>query len=213
MSSLQMQREFSLLSQIGTLANYGQPFLPHPSGPNTRPLTQQSSGRLFGYFSSGGSTLRKPGWDEYQWKGHNLEESPILRYLYWRFVYNFPALRLAKSEYWTQQIQPFFDSFAERDLSTTRERSEVTKRRLLSLGLTRILSTYYSTCLLPLGLAEPARPTIPVMRRIDGLYPGNMESMWRTQRPGTRVAFNAWTAIVGVEEGRKRDSVSNNQHD
>jgi hypothetical protein len=45
-----------------------------------------------------------------------------------RFIYNLPALRLAKTEYWKDQIQPFWDSLAEKDLSTTIERSEVTKR-------------------------------------------------------------------------------------
>ena len=49
-----------------------------------------------------------------------------------RFIKEAPVMREAKKEYWTDQIQPFFDSFAERDLSTTQERSEVTKRHVSS---------------------------------------------------------------------------------
>lgn len=141
-----------------------------------------------------------------------------------RFIFNFPALRLAKTEYWTEQIQPFFDSFAERDLSTTKERSEVTKRfvplsrsskisltrtrsRLLAMGLTRILGTYYGTCIRPIGPSSPARPSIAVMRRIDHLFPGSMESLWRTLVPGTEVGYNAWAAIVETEAGRKGNDV------
>jgi len=45
-----------------------------------------------------------------------------------RFLANLPALRNAKESYWTDQIQPFIDSFAERDLSSTKERGEITKR-------------------------------------------------------------------------------------
>jgi hypothetical protein len=130
-----------------------------------------------------------------------------------------PALREAKPEYWTDQIQPFFDSFAERDLSTTKERSEVTKRsveiifrvlagpadqearrRLLAMGITKVLGTYYSTCLTPLGQHAPARPSGRIMKRIDHLVPGTMDSMWETEFPGRHPGYNAWTAIVGTEE-------------
>jgi hypothetical protein len=39
-------------------------------------------------------------------------------------IYNMPGLSSAKPAYWQEQIQPFFDSFAERDLSSTVERGE-----------------------------------------------------------------------------------------
>lgn len=120
-----------------------------------------------------------------------------------RFIYNLPALREAKREFWTDRIQPFFDSFAERDLSTTSERSEVTKRRMLSMAFTRILSTYYSTCVTAKGPSAPARPSVGIMRRIDQLVPGSMESMWFTQFPqDTAPGYNAWTAILGTERGK-----------
>lgn len=46
----------------------------------------------------------------------------------YRFILHLPVLRLAPNSYWTDHIQPFWDSLAEKDLSTTVERDEVTKR-------------------------------------------------------------------------------------
>ena len=60
---------------------------------------------------------------------------------FFRFILQFPGLNEAPLKFWQERIQPFFDSFAERGFSTTRERSEITKRRLLSLAFTRILGT------------------------------------------------------------------------
>lgn len=57
------------------------------------------------------------------------------------FLYNMPGLRNAKLEYWQENIQPFFDSFAERDLSSTVERGEVTKRCVWCSPLLRVKLT------------------------------------------------------------------------
>lgn len=68
------------------------------------------------------------------------------------------------------------------------------------MGFTRIIGTYYSTCYRASGEAEPARPSIAVMRRIEQLVPGSMDSQWNTSFPGEAVAYNAWTAIVDEKE-------------
>ncbi|SCV70931.1 BQ2448_3693 [Microbotryum intermedium] len=204
MINLEIQREGSALSKIGALTVYGEPFLPHPNGPNSRPrhLAPQGGGLLSMVGMGGGEVKREAGFENYEWKeGQNLE-SPVLRYLFWRFLYHMPVLREAKPEYWTDRIQPFWDSFMERDLSTTAERAEITKRRLLGMGFTRVLGTYTSTCLPPQGRHAPARPSITVMRRIDHLVPGSMDSLWITFRPNERIAYNAWSAIVSEEESR-----------
>ncbi|GAA5956736.1 hypothetical protein JCM21900_002166 [Sporobolomyces salmonicolor] len=202
--NLQIQREFSALSQIGTLSKYGPPFLPFAYGPNSRPDSagsKKSSGFL-GFL--GGKEKKDPEWEGYNWDEEQVIESPICQYLYWRFVYNLPALRTARPSYWTDQIQPFFDSFAERDLSSTRERGEITKRRMLATGITRILGTYFSTCVRPLGLSSPARPSLAMMRQIDLLVPGSMGSMWRLLHPEQpEVAYTAWVAVV--EEQKAQD--------
>ncbi|GAA6021527.1 hypothetical protein JCM10207_005791 [Rhodosporidiobolus poonsookiae] len=212
--NLQLQHEFSSLSQIGTLAKYGTPFAPHANGPNSRPppsaaqglkppQIQRKGSSFFGVFGGGKEKEKEKGKGEegkgqfegYVWDKERVEESPVCQYLFWRFIYNAPALRSAKPTYWTE-IQHFIDSFAERDLSSTVERGEVTKRRMLSLGIVRILGTYYSTCLRSLGPASPARPTATMMRRIDLLVPGGMESMWRVLRPEEEARYGAWVAVV-----------------
>lgn len=70
------------------------------------------------------------------------------------------------------------------------------------MGFTRILGTYLSTCLPPAGRSAPSRPSISVMRRIDHLVPGSMDSMWRTEHPGRPPAYNAWSAVVSEEVDR-----------
>lgn len=127
-------------------------------------------------------------------------DAPILSYLFNRFIYGFPGLRDAKREYWTDNIQPFFDGFAQRNLSWTRERSEITKRRMLSMGFTRLLSTYFNVGITAVGEESPARPSLGLMREIDGLFPGRMESMYKAclgirGRPKKGNGFNAWVAV------------------
>ncbi|KAK4703173.1 hypothetical protein P7C70_g3044, partial [Phenoliferia sp. Uapishka_3] len=168
---LELQREWSALSRIGTLTPFGPPFLPHPNGPNTRPLldTTKSSSIFSSLWGGGVVDQRNKEWESFEWKEEDVVDSPVLRYLFWRFIANAPALRDAKKEYWTDQIQPFFDSFAERGFSTTQERNEVTKRRLLAMGFTRLLGTYYSTCMTASGNPAPSRPSLRISKRIDGL--------------------------------------------
>ncbi|BGP72928.1 hypothetical protein NBRC10513v2_006332 [Rhodotorula toruloides] len=172
--NLQMQKEFSALSQVGTLTRYGNPFLSVATGPNSKPRrAEETKGGLFGLLGGGGEK-RDPAFEGYRWDEDDVEDSPICQYLYWRFLYNMPGLRNAKLEYWQENIQPFFDSFAERDLSSTVERGEVTKRRMLSLGFVRI----------------------------DLLVPGSMDNMWRIVFPDRRVGYNAWIAVVQEKEER-----------
>ncbi|GAA5825353.1 hypothetical protein JCM5353_005631 [Sporobolomyces roseus] len=110
------QREFSALSQIGTLSHYGSPFLRHANGPNSRPAhTRKEEGKgWFSFLSGGPDPLQLKEWENYEWEEGKVEDSPICQYLYWRFLANLPALRTAKESYWTDQIQSFNDAFAER---------------------------------------------------------------------------------------------------
>jgi len=145
-----------------------------------------------------------------------------------RFLANLPALRTAKESYWTDQIQPFIDSFAERDLSSTKERGEITKRwakklsktffsrnadrfviswlhrRMLATGITRIIGSYLSTSIRPIGPSAPARPSTRTMHRVDLLVPGTMESMAKLLFPQqAQPEYNAWVSVV--EEKQRGD--------
>jgi hypothetical protein len=196
-----MQREWSSLAQIGTLSTYGSPFLPYPNGPNTKRHIAPT-GFMGGMFSVlGGSATPGAEWRGWEWE--RPESSPMLAFMFTKFVKNFPGLDTVKDAYWTDQIQAFFDSFAERNLSTTRERSEITKRRLLSMGLTRILGTYYATCITSFS-KSPSRPNATILRRMDDLFPGSMEDMWISLHKAP-VRYNAFTAIVDVKKVRGKE--------
>lgn len=88
MNSLEMSREGSLLSGIGTLSQYGSPFLPHPNGPNSRPahLSKRSDGGFLGGWlgGGGGSGGKMEGFQNYRWDEEKAELSPVLKYLFWR---------------------------------------------------------------------------------------------------------------------------------
>ncbi|BGP20027.1 hypothetical protein JCM10213_000591 [Rhodosporidiobolus nylandii] len=209
LTNLQLQREFTSLSSIGTLSTYGPPFLPHANGPNSRPLpssasaerTKKKGSGFLGMFGGGGGgggevgEAKDPQFEGYVWDPAGVQDSPMCEYLFWRFIYNAPALRSAKPEYWTEGIQAFWDSFAEKDLSSTVERGEVTKRRMLSLGIVRLLGSYASNSIKPRGIAAPARPSKPQMRQIDLLVPGSMEDMIQRYTDGAG-GVSVWLAIV-----------------
>ena len=137
-----MQREWSSLSQIGALALYGSPYLNHPTGPRSKPGANNADKKgLFSLPLRSSSSSKKSDtsgelndWDQPL-------PPTLLSYLHWRFIYNFPALNEAPIKFWQLRIQPFFDSFAERNLSSTRERSQITQRRMITLGFTRVLGT------------------------------------------------------------------------
>ncbi|GAA6059871.1 hypothetical protein JCM10212_007076 [Sporobolomyces blumeae] len=202
LSNLQFQREFSALSQIGTLSNYGAPFLPHANGPNSRPPDLvEKKGSWFGFLGATSNQERAKEWEGYAWDDEGVVDSPLCRYLFYRFIENMPALRTAKPTYWSEQIQQFFDSFAERDLSSTKERGEITKRRMLATGITRIVGSYVSSSLRPIGPAAPARPSTSTMRRVDLLVPGSMDSLWRILFPQQPIPeYNAWVGVVEESE-------------
>ncbi|GAA5979388.1 hypothetical protein JCM11641_005020 [Rhodosporidiobolus odoratus] len=203
--NLQLQRELGSLSQIGTLAKYGDPFLPHANGPCSRPSSlaplHKTGGSGFLSFLGGGTAKEQkdPQFEGYVWDEKKVGESPLCQYLFWRFIHNAPALCNAKPNYWSDLIQPFFDSFAEKDLSSTVERGEITKRRMLTLGVVRLTGSYVSSSIRSIGPASPARPSRRMMSQVDLLVPGNMNSYWRILRPGSTVN-GAWVAVADAKE-------------
>ncbi|GAA6055274.1 hypothetical protein JCM3770_001520, partial [Rhodotorula araucariae] len=231
LANLQLQYEFSALSQIGTLAGYGPPFLPHANGPNSRPpppgarddAANKRAGpggslTLFGLLSGSSrapaAPRRDPQFAGYAWTPGAVAPSPLCAYLFARFVHAMPGLRGAKQEYWTDHVQPFFDSFAERDLSATIERGEITKRRMLAFGIVRLLGTYTSRALSAprprRALAPaPSRPTAGAMRLVDVLVggAGGMDELARAVlglgAAGGAVdgAYNAWVGVLDAGLG------------
>ncbi|WEW58590.1 hypothetical protein PRK78_004058 [Emydomyces testavorans] len=67
-------------------------------------------------------------------------ELPILRYIFVRHVRNFPFLDQAKEkEFWQDKLQVFLESFANKHISSSEDRHEVTKRRKIALKCEKLV--------------------------------------------------------------------------
>ncbi|KAH8915810.1 hypothetical protein BT69DRAFT_846843 [Atractiella rhizophila] len=230
---MEMQREWNTLSKVGALTKYGPPFLPTPAIHKTTTKARMSriqsatssdsegkqsrrQSTWFGTFknrssSTGiGGAANEPEHPELMQVevDAEVEESPMLKYLYWRFVNNFPGLKEAKLAYWQKNIQPFFDSIAARELSESGgERAEITKRKLLATGITRILGTYFSTCVTSAGDSTPARPDKKITKRLDDVFPGDMDAMCieivgSSKKQSGQARYNAWVAVVDSRDSK-----------
>ncbi|XPS70285.1 hypothetical protein M3J09_002513 [Ascochyta lentis] len=67
-------------------------------------------------------------------------ELPLLRYIFVHHVRNFPFLDKAKEkEFWQDKLQVFLESFASKDISSSEDRLEETKRRKLALKAEKLV--------------------------------------------------------------------------
>ncbi|KAF8246063.1 hypothetical protein K440DRAFT_554225 [Wilcoxina mikolae CBS 423.85] len=67
-------------------------------------------------------------------------ELPILRYIFVNHVRNFPFLDQAREkEFWQDRLQVFLESFATKQISSSEDRLEETKRRKLALKCEKIV--------------------------------------------------------------------------
>jgi len=67
-------------------------------------------------------------------------ELPLLRYIFVNHVRNFPFLDKAKEkEFWQDKLQVFLESFASKDISSSEDRLEETKRRKLALKAEKLV--------------------------------------------------------------------------
>ncbi|KAI1166863.1 succinate flavoprotein subunit [Nemania serpens] len=67
-------------------------------------------------------------------------ELPILRYIFVHHVREFPFLDKAKEkEFWQDKLQVFLESFASKDISSSEDRLEETKRRKLAMKCRKLM--------------------------------------------------------------------------
>jgi len=67
-------------------------------------------------------------------------ELPLLRFIFVHHVRNFPFLDKAKEkEFWQDKLQVFLESFASKDISSSEDRLEETKRRKLALKAEKLV--------------------------------------------------------------------------
>ncbi|KAF2682672.1 hypothetical protein K458DRAFT_390594 [Lentithecium fluviatile CBS 122367] len=67
-------------------------------------------------------------------------ELPLLRYIFVHHIRNFPFLDKAKEkEFWQDKLQTFLESFANKNISSSEDRLEETKRRKLALKAEKLV--------------------------------------------------------------------------
>lgn len=190
---LELQREWKAISSINRIHELGYPFGPHRSLPTSHPSSTPTRRSLFTLLSRSSqssfqSTLRRKkvngsssansenNSEIFESSSNNTRDEnqinsiPMLSFLFQKLGFHFPGLSTASSECW-DNIQYFFHDFNSRNFSTSQERQELTKRAIISIGYTRILSTYLGSIVCFMDqFPEPARPDDQLMKLVDELY-------------------------------------------
>ncbi|KAG0140995.1 hypothetical protein CROQUDRAFT_52380 [Cronartium quercuum f. sp. fusiforme G11] len=116
--TLQFATELETLSTPHALSLLGPPFLPSNQ------------------FTSQGLPISKP--HDYHHHHHQKQvkddeiDLPFLRYFFNKFIISFPFLKLAKKEFYSHKLQPFYYSFLIRNITSSELREEETKRKKIS---------------------------------------------------------------------------------
>lgn len=79
---------------------------------------------------------------------------PLLRFMFQHFVLTFPFLRSAPPNFFSDKVQVFFDKFLERNISSTEDRDESTKRRRLTTKLEKYFVLLMGSAIKVKGVGE-----------------------------------------------------------
>jgi hypothetical protein len=80
---------------------------------------------------------------EKQRNSDGIYEYPILRYMLRNCVQTFPFISQADDKlFWQDKVQSFVEKFAEKDISSTADRTEETKRRRIGAKLKKLILLY-----------------------------------------------------------------------
>lgn len=157
----ELQREWRELSRIQSLSGLGYPYDERPQA-NTHPrpsLKSQTSriSMLFSFLgsSTNSSTLQpvqrtespvesKPTDSRISGSGGQINKLPLFRLLLQRVWGAFPGLINLPVQTWLG-IESLILGFNSRNFSTSRERRQFTKRAVISIGLTKLLSSYITS--------------------------------------------------------------------
>ncbi|KAK9474268.1 uncharacterized protein V1510DRAFT_361350 [Dipodascopsis tothii] len=115
--SLQVGREIEGLGTADALREFGEPFLPAVSTKSESPATSSST-------------------------------FPILRHVFVQHVRTFPFLdQTDETEFWQGRVQKFWESFMAKQISSTEDRSEETKRKRLAFRAQRMIEIMFSNAI------------------------------------------------------------------
>ncbi|SCU96724.1 LAMI_0F07514g1_1 [Lachancea mirantina] len=140
---LQLFHEFSLLDDVNALRKFGYPF--SNGDPQKTDSTATPIGRILSpskkRLSGAASIKSEPDNDQID------TQFPILSHFLKHFVVSLPLLSqdlAGNQEFWQKRVQVFFEHFMSMNFSTSFDREELTKRRRMSLKLSKMILLMYN---------------------------------------------------------------------
>jgi hypothetical protein len=136
-------------------------------------------------------------------------ELPLLRYIFVHFVRNFPFLNQAQEkEFWQDKLQLFLESFANKHISGSEDRSEETKRSKLAIKATKLVELMMVSGI-PTASGYEERIRFSEMEVVD--RSANADGLVVNQPEGN--AINGWDVNVeGVRTVTEKRHVRKHQH-
>jgi hypothetical protein len=136
-------------------------------------------------------------------------ELPLLRYIFVHFVRNFPFLNQAQEkEFWQDKLQLFLESFANKHISGSEDRSEETKRSKLAIKATKLVELMMVSGI-PTASGYEERIRFSEMEVVD--RSANADGLVANQPEGN--AINGWDVNVeGVRTVTEKRHVRKHQH-
>lgn len=136
-------------------------------------------------------------------------ELPLLRYIFVHFVRNFPFLNQAQEkEFWQDKLQLFLESFANKHISGSEDRSEETKRSKLAIKATKLVELMMVSGI-PTASGYEERIRFSEMEVVD--RGANADGLVVNQPEGNEI--NGWDVNVeGVRTITQKRHVRKHQH-
>ncbi|PLN82273.1 hypothetical protein BDW42DRAFT_184888 [Aspergillus taichungensis] len=136
-------------------------------------------------------------------------ELPILRYIFVHHVRNFPFLDQAREkEFWQDKLQVFLESFAKKNVSSSEDRLEETKRRKLARKCEKLVELMMVSGI-PTASGYEERIQFSEMEVVD--RGANEKGLLVNMPEGN--AIHGWDVnVAGVRVVSKRRTVRHHQH-
>lgn len=131
---------------------------------------------------------------------------PIVRHMFVHHIKTFPFLSKADDrEFWQLRLQAFLESFADKNISSSEDRAEDTKRSKISLRIKKAFAMYMSAGLQTTSVDEPtAKVEKPATAGVEQLDHKKVLSSLASGKYVNGVCLN----VVGVREVRTKRMLS-----
>ncbi|PLW31840.1 hypothetical protein PCANC_17205 [Puccinia coronata f. sp. avenae] len=215
LASFELQREWKELSRVTSLEPIGYPFNQQPISVLKKQPSRISTVLNFLASPSPAPPVRSIGLLESQigitnhhthaQRHDHISQLPLFRLLIQRVWGAFPGLIDLPIKTWLG-IERFILDFNRRNFSTSRERRQFTKRAVISIGFTKLLSSYMTSIIrFRESQSSPTRPSPADLQRVSQL-PSLIS------RSGSRIKFverdkDEFLVIYRIKVGAARPAV------